>query len=202
MLIDIGALAVIGFFGFIGLRRGAWPSGFILAGTLIGTVLVDLWQNGVIDLLAWVGLATGWPLFLALSGLLTLAIIVGYGIDVIAELGVEDAEEWSHRLVGTGIGLINAALTLTYLVKYAQIAWSEAAVASQLAASTVIPMVIELLPWGMLAITLLGLLILTLRLLHKFHSERMLYLEMPASPQEADRRVLDHVTQALERRRR
>ncbi|MCS6889775.1 MAG: CvpA family protein, partial [Chloroflexus sp.] len=86
MMLDVGAAVILVLFTVIGLRRGAWPSGFALMGTLIGAVLVDLWRDGVINVLGRLGLAAGWPLFLALSGLLILATIIGYGIDMIIEL--------------------------------------------------------------------------------------------------------------------
>ncbi|MEF3274596.1 MAG: CvpA family protein [Chloroflexus sp.] len=201
MLFDLGAIVMIGLFGFIGLRRGALPTVFTLVGTLIGTVLVDLWRDGVINLLARIGLAAGWPLFLSLSALLALALCVGYWIDIIVELGLEDAKEWSHRLTGVAIGVVNAALILTYLVKYAQLAWSEAEVTAQIATATVVPLVVEWLPWGMLALTLLGLFVLMFRVIHRYRTEQNLYVELPRSSREADQRVLEHINQAFERQR-
>ncbi|MCX7860070.1 MAG: CvpA family protein [Chloroflexus sp.] len=202
MMLDVGAAVILVLFTVIGLRRGAWPSGFALMGTLIGAVLVDLWRDGVINVLGRLGLAAGWPLFLALSGLLILATIIGYGIDMIIELGLEDAEEWSHRLTGAAIGVINAALMITYLARYAVVAWSEAAMNERLAMALLTPLVIAWLPWGVLALTLLGGFILVLRIVHLFRTERQLYADVPRSPREADLRVLEQINRAIERRRR
>ncbi len=202
MAIDVGAVIILILFTIVGLRRGAWPSGFALVGTLIGAVLVDLWRDGVINLLGRAGLANGWPLFVSLSGLLVLAMIIGYGIDMIIEFGLEDAAEWSHRLIGAAFGVINAALVITYLVRYAGVAWPEATNADRLATTVVTPLVIAWLPWGMLALTLLGGVILVVRMLHLFRTERALYADAPRSPKEADLRVLEQINRAIERRRR
>lgn len=202
MIIDAGVAAILILFTIVGLRRGAWPSGFALMGTLIGAVLVDLWRDGVINLLARVGLASGWPFFGALSGLLILAMIIGYGIDIIIEAGIEDAQEWSHRLIGAGIGLVNAALVITYLVRYAGVAWSETAITAQLATATLAPLVIRGLPWGLLVLTLLGGLVLVMRVMHRFRTERELYDDTPLSAREVNLRLLEHINHAIERRQR
>ena len=201
LFIDGGAIVILLLFVIAGFRRGAWPSGFVLLGTLIGTVLVDLWRNGVVHLLTPIGMTTGWPLFLALSSLLLIAIVVGYGVDTIFELGLENAAEWSHRLIGAAIGLVNAALVITYLARYAGAAWPDPATTAWLTTTTVVPLVINLLPWGMLALTLIGLLILLLRFLHAIHTERELDADRLPS-QEANLRVLERIDQALGHRRR
>jgi uncharacterized membrane protein required for colicin V production len=202
LLIDGGVGAILLFFVVMGFRRGAWPSGFVLVGTLIGTVLVDLWHDGVVHLLTPLALASGWPLFLALSCLLLIAVVVGYGADTIFEFGLENATEWSHRLIGAAIGLVNAALLTNYLVRYAREAWPDPDALAWLTTATITSLVIDLLPWGMLALTLAGLLILLFRLLHTIRSEQELHADRPASPQEADRRVLERINQALGHRRR
>ncbi len=202
LLIDGGVGAILLFFVVMGFRRGAWPSGFVLVGTLIGTVLVDLWRDGVVHVLTPLALASGWPLFLALSCLLLIAIVVGYGADTIFEFGLENATEWSHRLIGATIGLVNAALFINYLVRYAREAWPSQDSLAWLATTMITPLVIDLLPWGMLALTLAGLLILLVRLLHAIRSEQELHANRPASPQEADQRVLERINQVLSHRRR
>lgn len=201
MIVDAGALAILILFTVIGLRRGAWPSGFALGGTLIGTVLVDLWRDGVVNLLARIGFAGGWPLFLALNSLLLPALIVGYNIDIIIEMGLENAYEWSHRLIGAILGIVNAALVITYLVRYAGIAWSEVAIAERIETAILTPMVILFLPWGMLVLTILGGVMLVLRSIHQFHTERQLRADAPRSVQEAHSRVLEQINRAIERRR-
>ncbi len=202
MLIDAGVAAILLIFCFFGFRRGGWPSGFALLGTLIGTVLVDLWREGIVGVLTAIGLLNGWTAFLAMSGLLLLAMIVGYNIDIIIELGLEDAVEWSHRLVGALIGLVNGALVVTYLIRYAELAWSAVTVDGLISATVLALLVKAFLPWGMLALTMTGALVLALRFAHSLRTQAALYEEQPRSRYEANLRLLEHIEQALDRSRR
>ncbi|ACL26563.1 CvpA family protein [Chloroflexus aggregans] len=203
MIIDAGAAVVILLFILIGQRRGVIPSGLALTGTLIGAVLVDIWQDGVINLLERLGLATEWPLFLSLSGLLLLAVIVGYGIDTILELGLEDTDEWSQRLIGALVGLVNAGLVIYYLVRYAKLSWSPPFIERWLNAATLIPTVVEWLPWAMLGLTLGGIIMLGWRVFHTIRSARALqsHDDAPRSRQDVYLRVLEEINRVTDRRR-
>ncbi|NNJ09667.1 CvpA family protein [Chloroflexales bacterium ZM16-3] len=163
-ILSVATLGVLGLFGFFrGVRRGL----IAVAGTLLGAVLIDLWQARWSAWLRTQMEPPGWVTFFMTAAIfLLVALLVGYGGSLLLprerdpkakEPGLFD------RLLGAFIGALNGALIVSYLLRYANENWPSGEAARMIAGSLVAGILDAWLPWFILAMVVTTTVFVTLR---------------------------------------
>lgn len=166
MTLTILTAVVLALLGLIGLFRGVLRGLIALAGTLLGAVLVDLWQERWADWLRSSVERTAWPSFLLTAAIfLLVALLVGYGGSLILPRAMLKAQSIGlfDRLLGAFVGALNGALIVSYLLRYAQEIWAEGEATALITASPVTQILDAFLPWFILAMVATTALFVVLR---------------------------------------
>ncbi|MBX0327307.1 CvpA family protein [Oscillochloris sp. ZM17-4] len=149
-ILSVAALGVLGLFGlFRGVRRGL----IAVAGTLLGAVLIDLWQARWSDWLSTQMEPPGWVTFLVTAAIfLLVALLVGYGGSLLLPRDPKaKGPGLFDRLLGACIGALNGALIVSYLLRYANENWPSGEAERMIAGSLVAGVLDLWLPWFILA---------------------------------------------------
>src|SRR5262245_24174463 len=123
LVIPIVALLVLVVFGLVGYWRDTRRGVLALAGTLLGAILVgfwgDLWGQDLAK--RFVGGDPRTLTFIVNCALFLFAVLlVGYGGGLLLRRGKE-RPSFPQRLVGTLLGLLNGALIVGYVLRFATI---------------------------------------------------------------------------------
>jgi uncharacterized membrane protein required for colicin V production len=114
------AAALIILMGFVGFRRDLRRGVMTLAGTLMGAIMVGFWSDRWGQSLAdRLGSTDPQRLTFIVSSLIFLfcALIVGYGGGTL--LGPKERAPFQRRLIGGLLGLLDGALVVAYLLRFA-----------------------------------------------------------------------------------
>jgi uncharacterized membrane protein required for colicin V production len=143
-------------FGVIGLVRGTRRGIVTLMGTLFGAVLVDLWQDRWAE---WLRTDRGveqpalWTFLITAAVFVVVALVIGYGGSMLLRRDPKaPAPGIGDRLLGGLVGALNAALIISYLLRYAEEAWTNGAATALIAASPVAAVLAAWLAWFILAL--------------------------------------------------
>jgi uncharacterized membrane protein required for colicin V production len=157
MTLTVVLLAAVAVLALIGLMRGVRRGLLALAGTLFAAVLVDLWNERLVD---WLRSTLrpeqpALPIFLLTASLfLFTALIVGYGGSALLPRPEPQAKQTAaivDRPLGALLGALNGALIGSYLLRYADEIWVDGSV-GELALADPVARVLELwLPWFVMA---------------------------------------------------
>jgi uncharacterized membrane protein required for colicin V production len=165
MVLTILTAATVGLLGLFGLFRGVRRGLIAVAGTLLGAVLIDLWQA---RWSAWVSTQMDqptWATFLLTAAIfLLVALLVGYGGSLLLPHDPKaKGPGMFDRLLGAFVGALNGALIVSYLLRYANENWPEGEATNLIAESLVAGILDTWLPWFMLAMVLSTTLFVMLR---------------------------------------
>lgn len=170
MALTISLLVVIGLLALLGLLRGVRAGLVAIAGTLLAAVLIDLWDE---RLARWLRTTLrpeqpALPGFLLVAAVFLLtALVIGFGSNaLLPRAGAAPARRAliADRLLGALLGALNGALIVSYLLRYAQVAWSDGTAATLVAASPVAQVLVFWLPWFVLAMVVTSGLVVLVRL--------------------------------------
>ncbi|MFV9506417.1 MAG: hypothetical protein AB4911_17850 [Oscillochloridaceae bacterium umkhey_bin13] len=208
MLLTIGLVLILGLAGLFGARRGVHAGIVALGGTLLAAALLDLWADALV---AWmVGRFAptdpALPTFLLTGGLFALVVwVVGYGGEALLlpdDLDEAQLASLGSLIVGTLLGLLNAALVLGYLVRFMVAAWPTGQTATWLAAAPLATLLLSWLPWLILilvAATAVPVVVRWIRVsFYRLLARRNSVASAP-SLDEADRRLSRKIDRALGR---
>ncbi|MEI8307849.1 MAG: CvpA family protein [Chloroflexales bacterium] len=166
MILTILTAATMGVLGFYGFFRGVRRGLIAVAGTLLGAVLINLWQARWSVWLRTQMEQPAWPTFLLTAAIfLLVALLVGYGGSLLLPprdpkakgLGVRE------RALGPLVGALNGALIVSYLLRYANENWPNGEASDMIAASPLASLFDAWLPWFILAMVLTTTLFVLLR---------------------------------------
>jgi|APCry1669189070_1035195.scaffolds.fasta_scaffold00057_17 uncharacterized membrane protein required for colicin V production len=166
MVLTILIVAAIGVLGLVGLFRGVRRGLIAMAGTLLGAVLVNLWQARWINGLRAQMEQPAWPTFLLTTGIFVLvAILVGYGGSLLLPPHDPKAKGpgMLDRLLGPFVGALNGALIVSYLLRYANENWPNGEAAAMIAESFMARLLDIWLPWFILVMVLMTTLFVMMR---------------------------------------
>jgi uncharacterized membrane protein required for colicin V production len=157
MTLTIVLAATIVVLTLVGLVRGVRRGLLALAGTLLAAVLVELWNERLVE---WLRSTLrpeqpALPVFLLITSLfLFTALIVGYGGSVLLPRPDPQAKQAAaivDRPIGALLGALNGALIGSYLLRYAEDVWVDGSVGELVAASPVARVLALWLPWFVMA---------------------------------------------------
>jgi uncharacterized membrane protein YbhN (UPF0104 family) len=152
-ILTAATVVVLGLFGlFRGVRRGL----IAVAGTLLGAVLIDLWQARWSEWLRTQMEQPAWATFLLTAAIfLLVALLVGYGGSLLLPRDPKaKGPGLFDRFLGAFVGALNGALIVSYMLRYANENWPDGESASVIADSSVASLLGEWLPWFILAMVL------------------------------------------------
>jgi uncharacterized membrane protein required for colicin V production len=174
MTLTVVLLATVAVLALVGLMRGVRRGLMALAGTLFAAVLVDLWNERVVE---WLRSTLrpeqpALPVFLLIASLfLFTALIVGYGGSALLPRPDPQTKQTAaivDRPLGALLGALNGVLIGSYLLRYADEIWVDGSV-GELAAADPVARVLELwLPWFVMAMVGATTLFVLLRLTTTF----------------------------------
>ncbi len=165
MVLTILSVATLTVLGLFGLSRGVRRGLIAVAGTLLGAVLIDLWQLRWSD---WLGAQMeqpAWPTFLLTAAIfLLVALLVGYGGSLLLPHDPKAKRPGLvDRLLGAFVGALNGALIVSYLLRYATENWPAGEAQGLIAESLVAGLLDDWLAWFILAMVLSTTVFVTLR---------------------------------------
>ncbi|MCS6881719.1 MAG: CvpA family protein [Oscillochloridaceae bacterium] len=157
MFLTVSLGVGIGVLGLIGLARGTRAGLAAIAGTLLGAVLIDLWNR---PLAAWIRETLrpelpALPTFLLIAAVFLLTVaIIGYGGSALLPRAPAQSRSRQilDRIVGGLLGALNGALIASYLLRYADMARVNGDVADLVATSPLAQVLLLWLPWFILAL--------------------------------------------------
>jgi uncharacterized membrane protein required for colicin V production len=174
MTLTVVLVATVAVLALVGLVRGVRRGLLALAGTLFAAVLVDLWNERLVE---WLRSTLrpeqpALPVFLLIASLfLFTALIVGYGGSALLPRADPQTKQMAaivDRPLGALLGALNGALIGSYLLRYADEIWVDGSV-GELAAADPVAHVLELwLPWFVMAMVGATTLFVLLRLATTF----------------------------------
>jgi uncharacterized membrane protein required for colicin V production len=146
----------MGLLGLFGLFRGVRRGLIAVAGTLLGAVLIDLWQA---RWSGWLGAQMEqptWATFLLTATIfLLVALLVGYGGSLLLPHDPRaKGPGLFDRFLGAFVGALNGALIVSYMLRYANENWTDGEAANLIADSLVAGLLDAWLPWFILAMVL------------------------------------------------
>jgi hypothetical protein len=166
MVLTILSGVTLGLLGLFGLFRGVRRGLIAVAGTLLGAVLIDLWQA------RWSGWLRAnleqpaWITFLVTGAIfLLVALLVGYGGSLLLPRPDPKAKKpgISDGPLGALLGVLNGALIVSYLLRYANENWPQGEAATLIAESIITRTLDSWLPWFVLAMVVSTTLFVLLR---------------------------------------
>jgi MFS family permease len=156
MALTITIAIVVVLFGSIGVARGTRRGIVTLVGTLFGAVLVDLWQDRWAE---WLRTERGveqpafWAFLITAVVFVLAALVIGYGSSMLLRKDPQAAPITAgDRLLGGLVGALNGALIVSYLLRYAEEAWTNGAATDVIAGSPVAAILAAWLAWFVLAL--------------------------------------------------
>lgn len=156
MALTITIAVVMLLFAGIGFARGTRRGIVTLVGTLFGAVLVDLWQNRWAE---WLRTERGveqpafWAFLITAIVFVLAALVIGYGSSMLLRKDPKAPPLTAgDRLLGGLVGALNAALIVSYLLRYAEEAWTDGTATAVIAASPVAAILAAWLAWFVLAL--------------------------------------------------
>jgi hypothetical protein len=156
MALTLTIVIVTVLFGVIGLVRGTRRGIVTLMGTLFGAVLVDLWQDRWAE---WLRTDRGieqpalWTFLITAAVFVVVALVIGYGGSMLLRSDPKAPTPGiGDRLLGGLVGALNAALIISYLLRYAEEAWTNGAATELIAAAPVAAVLAAWLAWFILAL--------------------------------------------------
>ncbi|NTW04002.1 MAG: CvpA family protein [Oscillochloris sp.] len=152
MVLTILSAATLGVLGLFGLFRGVRRGLIAVAGTLLGAVLIDLWQNRWSNWLNAQDQPTTWAAFVITATVFVLVVLlVGYGGSLLLapELKAKPPGLFD-RLLGAFVGALNGALIVSYLLRYASESWPSDEFTTLIASSFLASLLDTWLPWFVL----------------------------------------------------
>jgi hypothetical protein len=156
MALTITIIVVAVLFGIIGLLRGTRRGIVTLVGTLFGAVLVDLWQDRWAEWLRTdraVEQPALWTFLITATVFVLAALVIGYGGSMLLRNDPKAPPPgFGDRLLGGFVGALNAALIVSYLLRYAEEAWTNGAATALIAGSPVATILASWLAWFILAL--------------------------------------------------
>ncbi|NTV65879.1 MAG: hypothetical protein HGA65_20410 [Oscillochloris sp.] len=154
MILTILSGVTLGLLGLFGLFRGVRRGLVAVAGTLLGAVLIDLWQIRWSTWLRAQMEQPAWVTFLLTAAIfLLVALLVGYGGSLLLPRPNPKAKKpglFDH-LIGALLGALNGALIVSYLLRYAVENWPAGEAEALIAASPITRLLDTWLPWFILA---------------------------------------------------
>ncbi|MEI7768365.1 MAG: CvpA family protein [Chloroflexales bacterium] len=219
MALTVVIAATVGVLGFFGLFRGVRRGLIAVAGTLLGAVLIDLWQARWSEWLRTQMAQLTWATFLLTAAIfLLVALLVGYGGSLLIPHDPKaKGPGLADRFLGAFIGALNGALIVSYMLRYANENWPHGEAASMITDSPVASLLDRWLPWFILAMVLSTIVFVmlrgTVRLARAFrrpavatttaattgtkvtHPTPARDAAPPKSVSDADRRVLEKINQ-------
>ncbi|MEI7644421.1 MAG: CvpA family protein [Chloroflexales bacterium] len=156
MVLTILTAATVGVLGLFGLFRGVRRGLIAVAGTLLGAVLIDLWQARWTEWLHTQMEQPTWATFLLTAIIfLLVALLVGYGGSLLLPRDPQDTGPGlGDRFLGIFVGALNGGLIVSYMLRYANENWPNGEASDMIAASPVANMLDAWLPWFILAMVL------------------------------------------------
>jgi uncharacterized membrane protein required for colicin V production len=157
MTLTVVLLATVAVLALVGLMRGVRRGLLALAGTLFAAVLVDLWNERLVE---WLRSTLrpeqpALPIFLLTASLfLFTALIVGYGGSALLPRPDPQAKQTAaivDRPLGALLGALNGALIGSYLLRYADEIWVDGSVGERAMADPVALVLERWLPWFVMA---------------------------------------------------
>jgi uncharacterized membrane protein required for colicin V production len=174
MTLTVVLVATVAALALVGLVRGVRRGLLALAGTLFAAVLVDLWNERLVE---WLRSTLrpeqpALPVFLLIASLfLFTALVVGYGGSALLPRPDPQTKQMAaivDRPLGALLGALNGTLIASYLLRYADEIWVDGSVA-ELATADPVARVLELwLPWFVMAMVGATALFVLLRLTTTF----------------------------------
>lgn len=205
LTVTLGVCIVLA--GLLGLARGVRQGLLALAGTILAAALVDLWSAPIAD---WVRGTFGpeqptITVFASVAGLFLLASAgIGYGAGAL--LPPAARSDLLDYVVGALVGLLNGALIVSYLLRYALDLWGGGAAAGLIAGAPIAGLLVRWLPWVLLAMVggtgVLILVRLVRRQLARSGARaaaRATSVATAPTLAEADRRLNDKIDQMLKK---
>ncbi len=154
LTITIAVMTVL--FGIVGFFRGTRRGIVTLVGTLFGAVLIDLWQGRWAEWLRTdraVAQPALWTFLITATVFVLAALVIGYGGSMLLRKDPKaPAIGFGDRLLGSLVGALNAALIASYLLRYAEEAWTNGTATAVIAASPVATILAAWLAWFILAL--------------------------------------------------
>lgn len=165
MVLTILSVATLGLLGLFGLVRGVRRGLIAVAGTLLGAVLIDLWQVRWSDWLRTQMEQPAWATFLLTAAIfLLVALLVGYGGSLLLPRDPKaKGPGLLDRLLGAFVGALNGALIISYLLRYARQNWPGGQAEDLIAGSLVAGVLDAWLAWFILAMVATTMIFVTLR---------------------------------------
>jgi uncharacterized membrane protein required for colicin V production len=156
MVLTIVTAATLGILGLFGLFRGVRRGLIAVAGTLLGAVLIDLWQARWSNWLRTQMEQPAWATFLLTAAVfLLVALLVGYGGSLLIPRDPKaKGPGLFDRFLGAFVGALNGALIMSYMLRYANQNWPGGEAATMIADSVVASLLDAWLPWFILAMVL------------------------------------------------
>jgi hypothetical protein len=158
MALTISIIVLASIFGIVGFMRGTRRGIVTLVGTLFGAVLVDLWQDRWAEWLRTErGIAEPATATFAITAIVfvLVALVIGYGGSTLLRKDPKATSiGFGDRLLGSLVGALNAGLIVSYLLRYAEDAWTDGTATALIAASPVATILAAWLAWFVLALVI------------------------------------------------
>lgn len=148
--------------GLVGMFRDIRAGFLTMIGTLVAAALVDLWHKAWAEKLNdWLkdSSPSTWTWVVTTLIFLLVALIVGYGSSTFLKPPLDfERRLLKERLSAALLGLLNGALIVSYLIRYARDTIQDEDVQAMLEMTFLARMLYEWLPWFVLVIVFVVLL--------------------------------------------